>query len=324
VEQQDQELFDGDEFGDYSFLKSLNATELGKRVQKEKLPRDDKTLKPSKIVADVEESEDEFSDEEDLGDVVGDALDANGAKEHKWDDEQPYEQQPRKGDSQWRKKESTRLPVRTATGKLMELEASASESESSDESEASDSDSDTVGASEEPVEEVVKVGKEAVIEAKETLAKLAGEILEEPQERVYPLELTHWLIQGIELEDIPRSIQQGQPDNSKTRSRHTTYRLQRHYSRVLLASPVTILTIDTEYVRSQMPRKRPRYRKTSNNFVCSKSQFSSTTEPSYLRLSQSSNPLAVTKQRNLYPMSLSCVPPIYSSRSLISISALNC
>jgi hypothetical protein len=165
-------------------LKSLNASQLGKRVQKEKLPRDEKTTKPLKILADVHESDDEYSDEEDLSDVVNDALEGNGVEKHKWDQEQPYEQQPRKGDSQWRKKESSRLPVRTATGKLMELEVSASDSESSDESEESDSDSDTIGAAEEPVEEIVKVGKEAVIEVKEVLAKLAGEILEEPQEKV--------------------------------------------------------------------------------------------------------------------------------------------
>ena len=206
MEQQDQEFFDGDEFGDYSFLKTLNATDLGKRVQKEKQRREEPTPKPSKVIRNLEESE-EFSDEEDLGHAVSDALDEAGVNQHRWGEEQPYEQQPRKGDAQWRKKESTRLPVRTTTGKLMELEASSSESEPSDESEASDSDSDTLEAPEEPVEEVVKVGKEALIEAKETLAKLAGDILEEPQERVYSLDLTHWLIQGIQPEDVQGSVQ---------------------------------------------------------------------------------------------------------------------
>ena len=168
-------------------MKSLDASQLGKRITKDKLPRDEKTTKPAKkALPDVHESSHgEYSDEEDLSDVVNDALDGSDVPEkHQWDQEQLYEQQPRKGDSQWRKKESSRLPIRTVTGKLMELEASESESESSNETEESDSDSDTIGPAEEPVEETVKVGKEAVIQVKETLAKLAGEILEEPQENV--------------------------------------------------------------------------------------------------------------------------------------------
>jgi hypothetical protein len=170
-------------------LTSLDASQLGKRITKDKLPRDEKTKPAKKVLPEAHESShDEYSDEEDLSDVVNAALDGNDAEKHQWDQEQPYEQQPRKGDSQWRKKESSRLPVRTVTGKLMELESSESESESesesSDETEESDSDIDTIGAAEEPVEEIVKVGKEAVIQVKETLAKLAGEILEEPQEKV--------------------------------------------------------------------------------------------------------------------------------------------
>ena len=184
IEQQDEEFFEGDEFGDYSFLKNLDASEIGKRIQKEKQPSEERTKNPSKILPSIEESHDEYSNEEDLGDIVGDALDINGSQKHKWEQEQPYERQPRKGDSQWRRKDSTRLPVRTVTGKLMELEASGSDSESSEESEESDADSESVAVAEEPVAEIVKVGKEAVIEAKEALAKLAGEILEEPQERV--------------------------------------------------------------------------------------------------------------------------------------------
>jgi nucleolar complex protein 3 len=167
-------------------LKSLDASRLGKRITKDKLPRNAKTTKPAKkVLPDVHESShDEYSDEEDLSDVVNDALDGNDVEKHQWDQEQTYEQQPRKGDPQWRKRESSRLPVRTVTGKLRELEASESESESSDETDENDSDSDIVEVPEEPVEENVKIGKEAVIQVKETLAKLAGEILQEPQEKV--------------------------------------------------------------------------------------------------------------------------------------------
>jgi hypothetical protein len=181
-------------------LKSLDPSQLGKRITKDKLPHDEKTTKPAKtVLPDVHESShNEYSDEEDLSDIVNDAVEGNDVEKHQWDHEQPYEQQPQKGDSQWRKKETSRLPIRTVTGKLMELEASESESESSDESEENDSDSDTIGVTEEPVEENIKVRKEAVIQVKETLAKLAGAILEEPQEKVLFSSLdTFNFIQGI-------------------------------------------------------------------------------------------------------------------------------
>jgi nucleolar complex protein 3 len=125
-----------------------------------------------------------------LEDVLDDALetvdvpDAGEVEERDWNVEQSYEEKPRKGDSQWRKKESTRLPIRKVNGAVHTLEASASESESSDEPEESDSDGEP--------EEVVPVAdekptlttQEAVIEAKESLAKLAEEIIEQPEEKV--------------------------------------------------------------------------------------------------------------------------------------------
>jgi hypothetical protein len=151
----------------------------------------------------VFESEDEYSDEEGLGHALSDALEEKNVVKD-WDEEQEYETKPRTGDSQWRKKESTKLPIRTVKGGIQEIDASESESESSDESEMSDSDSE--GEKEqEQLEEPIKMGPEAVIEAKEALAKLAGEILELPEERVRPFRKS--LTSGPKSERVPRNIQ---------------------------------------------------------------------------------------------------------------------
>jgi hypothetical protein len=152
-------------------------------VQKEKVQR---LEKPTNFKATVPkhqlQGEDEYSDEGDLREILSDALDSDGVREGGWDEEQAYEQRPRSGDSQWRKKESTKLPMRTLNGKLQQIDAS--ESESSDESSESDSDSVVDESPLQPVVEAnVKTGPEAVIEAREALAKLAEEILESPEER---------------------------------------------------------------------------------------------------------------------------------------------
>jgi hypothetical protein len=183
IEDQDAEFFDGDEVGDFSFLRKLNVKELGKQVEKEKIQREERTVKAK---APVSESEDEYSDEEGLSDVLGEALEGKRDAKIDWDEEQAYESKPRTGDSQWRKKESTKLPIRTANGGIKQIDASDSDSDSSDESEESDSDSEPDESKEQSVvEEPAKMGPEAIIEAKEALAKLADEILELPEERVY-------------------------------------------------------------------------------------------------------------------------------------------
>jgi hypothetical protein len=182
IEDQDAEFFDGDEVGDFSFLRKLNVKELGKRVEKEKIQREERTVKAK---APVSESEDDYSDEEALSDVLSEALEGKSDAKIDWDEEQAYESKPRTGDSQWRKKESTKLPVRTANGGIKQIDASDSELDSS-EPEESDSESEPDEAKEQSVvEEPAKMGPEAVIEAKEALAKLADEILELPEERVY-------------------------------------------------------------------------------------------------------------------------------------------
>jgi hypothetical protein len=157
------------------------------------------------VIASVFESEDEYSDEEGLSHALSDAMEEKNVVKD-WDEEQEYETKPRTGDSQWRKKESTKLPIRTVKGGIQEIDASESESESSDESELSDSDSEEDKDQEQGVvEEPIKMGPEAVIEAKEALAKLAGEILELPEERVRPFRNS--LTSGPKFERIPGNIQ---------------------------------------------------------------------------------------------------------------------
>ena len=159
-------------------------TELGKRVQKEKVPGEGKPTKGQTTRAEGNRDA-EYGNEEDLRDALSDALDEYGATERNWDEEQAYEEKPRTGDSQWRKKESTKLPIRGANGKLLQNEAS--ESESLEEMEESDSDdeSDTRKSPVQSTEEYVKGGPETVIEAKETLARLAEEIIESPEEKAH-------------------------------------------------------------------------------------------------------------------------------------------
>ena len=123
-----------------------------------------------------------------MSEVLSEALDTDEEPDGipNWDEEQTYEQKPRKGDSHWQKKESKRLPLVT-NGRIVQREASISESESDEESEESDSVSDSVsdeGALQEEEVTPVKTGSEAVIEAKEALAKLAEEITEYPEEKV--------------------------------------------------------------------------------------------------------------------------------------------
>jgi hypothetical protein len=259
IEDQDEEFFEGDEVGDFSFLRKLDVKELGKRVEKEKIQREERTVKSK---APVSESEDDYSDEEGLSDVLSDALDEKSAVKVDWDEEQAYESKPRMGDSQWRKKESTKLPIRTANGGIKQIDASDSESDSSDEAEESDSDSEAEEAKEQAiVEEPVKMGPEAVIEAKEALARLAEEILELPEERVIASQ--KWANSGSKSERVPRNIQQGKPDYQKVSNDHPANRLQRYYPWV--QNSITLLIVVIEYALFQKPRKQPKSLKKSNN-----------------------------------------------------------
>lgn len=190
------------------------------------MPREENTTKAKPAVLRAEtDSVDEYSDETDLSDAVSEALNGNGAAEPDWDEEQAYEQKPRTGDLQWRRKESTKLPVRSVNGRLLQMDASESGSDSSEESEESDSDGESEREREntpvQTAEDEIKSGPEAIIEAKEALARLAEEIVESPEEKVvsYLKELSI----GIEFKVLPRIVQQGQFECQETRSRDSTY-----------------------------------------------------------------------------------------------------
>lgn len=168
-----------------------------------------------------------------MSDVLGEALDSEEKVDavRKWDEEQVYEQKPRKGDANWQKKESKRLPLVT-NGRVVNREASESESESDEESEGSDSSSDTDSDEEKPVEDVpMKSGPEAVIEAKEALAKLAEEIIESPEEKVHFRPYTSNI--DFQSQGFSRNFQQGQSHDQKARYGYSTYRIQRHYPWVI-------------------------------------------------------------------------------------------
>jgi hypothetical protein len=188
IDDRAQAFLDTEELGDYAFLQHLNANQLGKRVGKPTNRPKEQSVKP-KAAANVES--DDLSDEDGLSDAVSDALDNSEDGQGKWEDEeQTYELEPRKGGSEWRKKESTRLPVRTSNGKLLPAEDSSSGSESESESEVEESDSDGEVNVEEvqdgAPEEAPRDSPEALIGAKEALARVAEEIAESPEEKALP------------------------------------------------------------------------------------------------------------------------------------------
>ena len=202
------------------------------------------------------------------------ALNGNGTAQRGWDEEQVYEQKPRTGDLQWRKKEPTRLPVRGANGRLLQIDASESESDSSEEPEEGGSDSESENESKETpihtVENEIKSGPEAVIEAKEALARLAEEIVQSPEEKVV-LYLKK-LIGGIEFKIFPRVIQQRQFNDQEACSSNPTHRLQRYNSWVI--HRVSGLTVAIVYGPSRKQKRLRRSPKTSNNFAPLKNRSS--------------------------------------------------
>jgi hypothetical protein len=174
VEDQDEEFFLGDQVGDFSFLHSLDPNELGKRIEKDR-----KSEKPKSTTKPIPEDEDEYSDNQELNDLLSDAFESN--------EEETYERKPRQGDAQWQEKpEPKRLALRMRSGKVAEGEEASSEEESGESSE-SESDSETLqeDSPPKPVEETK--GPETLVEAKEVIAKLAEEIMETPDEKVSSL-----------------------------------------------------------------------------------------------------------------------------------------
>ena len=168
--------------GDFSFLTHLDQKALSRRVEKEKVPQPERRIKQ---VVTTTKSDDEYSDDASLEEGLDTAIDGeNGFVERNWNEEQEYELKTRSGDSIWRRKESTKLPVRSARGDILPLGASESESESLGDSEESDSEEEEVPTKEDVTESSVVTKGLSTTEAKEALAKLAEELLESPEEKV--------------------------------------------------------------------------------------------------------------------------------------------
>ena len=100
----------------------------------------------------------------------------------RWNLEQDYEQRPRK--QKKKEKESTRLPIRTADGRIEHLDAP--EVDEDDQDSFLESEDEDSGIQQQPVvveEKIPKVSaRQEILEAKEELARLASLINEDPEE----------------------------------------------------------------------------------------------------------------------------------------------
>ena len=105
------------------------------------------------------------------------------ARAAEWDLEQDYEQRPRKQQKKEKGKENARLPIKTAAGRVEELQVEKDKSE--DEDDWLESDEDTNENEELPgaVEEEPTVSiRQQILDVKEELARVAGLINEDPEE----------------------------------------------------------------------------------------------------------------------------------------------
>lgn len=153
---------------------------MTRRVEKEKGSQVEKSWKQPLATT----NRDDYSDEDSLEENLDNVMDEDGPTERNWNEEQAYEQKIRQGDSIWRRKESTKLPVRSAQGSLLPA-GEESSSESSSESEESDSEEEEGTTKEQATETPASTKTLTLTEAKESLAKLAEELLESPEENVY-------------------------------------------------------------------------------------------------------------------------------------------
>lgn len=101
-----------------------------------------------------------------------------------WDLEQDYEQRPRSK----KRKENTRLPIKTADGKIERLREEAPKEDESDSFLGTDSESDHEGEETPPTEEIEEPPqvpvKQQILAAKEELARIAGLMNEDPEAHV--------------------------------------------------------------------------------------------------------------------------------------------
>lgn len=101
-----------------------------------------------------------------------------------WDEEQDYEQRPRKLE---KKKDTNRLPIKTQDGLIQQIAAPEPEPEEEEDNDSFlGTSSDEAESEVEEAEEAqpVKTARQQIIEAKEELAKLAESINEDPEEHI--------------------------------------------------------------------------------------------------------------------------------------------
>lgn len=134
-------------------------------------------LSPEADLADVLDSQSSTADE--AGEASVDSFYSRAAR---WNLEQGYEQRPRK--SKDREKQNTRLPIKTADGRIQQLEVAEAVDEGGDSwLESPDEDGQDEDLSIQEVEEAPKVSqRQQVLDAKEELARIAGLLNEDPEE----------------------------------------------------------------------------------------------------------------------------------------------
>ncbi len=127
------------------------------------------------------------TDEDTSPSTLGGESDAAGGDDFysraaRWNLEQGYEQRPRK--SKDREKGNTRLPIKTADGRIEQLEVPEMVGEDGDSwLESGDDESQDEDVSIQQVEEAPKVSqRQQILEAKEELARIASLINEDPEE----------------------------------------------------------------------------------------------------------------------------------------------
>ncbi len=134
-------------------------------------------LSPKADLADGVDSQSSTADE--AGEAGVDNFYSSAAR---WNLEQGYEQRPRK--SKDREKQNTRLPIKTADGRIEQLAVAEVVGEDGDRwLESPDEDGQDDDVSIQDVEEVPRISqRQQVLEAKEELARIAGLINEDPEE----------------------------------------------------------------------------------------------------------------------------------------------
>ena len=134
-------------------------------------------LSPKIAPVDGEDSQSSTADE-----VAEAGVDNFYSRAARWNLEQGYEQRPRK--SKDREKQNTRLPIKTADGRVEQLEAREVVGEDGDSwLESGDEEGHDEDVSVQEVEEIAKVSqRQQILAAKEELARIASLINEDPEE----------------------------------------------------------------------------------------------------------------------------------------------